>query len=90
MCVDNVNVVGTSLLVVVDLSFVVVNLVVGVLVVVVKGVVVVVVVTFLGKQKSVETSIIDVNASLEIFKKAAIPQDLVVYHIGYYSSRQVF
>ena len=55
------------------------------MVVVDKGVVVVVVaVTFLGKQKSVETSIIDVNASLETFKYAAIPQDLLVYHNGYY------
>ena len=59
--------VDTSFLVV-DVTLVVANLVVGVMVVEVKGVVVVVVVIFLGKQKSAEASIIDVNASLEIFK----------------------
>ena len=56
--------VDTSFLVV-DVTLVVANLVVGVMVVEVKGVVVVI---FLGKQKSAEASIIDVNASLEIFK----------------------
>ena len=58
---------------VVDTSFFVVMfvMIIGVMVVVVKVVVVVVVVvvvTFLGKQKSVEISIIDVNASFETFK----------------------